>query len=111
MAYFESDKIKQIAALIGIAMLGGFLFITLSGFIPAILGAVIFYVICSPFMNFLVKKLKLKRGLAATIVIVLSFLVILVPLFSLTYLLINKISLMVAEIHGFYSKIENFTLL
>ena len=111
MAYFESDKIKQIAALSGIAVLGGFLFITLSGFIPAILGAVIFYVICSPFMNFLVKKLKLKRGLAATIVIVLSFLVILVPLFSLTYLLVNKISIMFAETHGFYAKIEDFTLL
>jgi predicted PurR-regulated permease PerM len=111
MAYFESDKVKQIVALSGIALLGGFLFITLSGFIPALLGSVIFYVICSPLMKFFIKKMKLKKWLAALLVIVLSFLVILVPLFSLTYILVNKLSIMFAETHGFYSKIEDFAIL
>ena len=59
-------------------------------------------------MNFLVKKVKLKKILAAIIVIILSFLVILIPLFSLTYLLINKISFMFSQTQGFYAKIESF---
>ena len=107
MAYFESHKLKQIVALAGITLLGGFLLITLSGFIPAFLGAVIFYVICSPFVLFLMNKIKLKRGLAVAITLILSFLVIIIPVFSLTYLLISKVSTMFSASHNFFSDIQN----
>lgn len=107
MGYFESNKLKQIVALSGIALIGGFLLVTLSGFIPAFLGSVIFYVICSPFVLFLMSKIKLKRGLAVAIVLLLSFLVIIIPVFGLTYLLISKISMMFSSSHNFYLEIQN----
>ncbi len=107
MSYFESHKLKQIVALAGIVLLGGFLLVTLSGFIPAFLGSVIFYVICSPFVLFLMNKIKLKRGLAVAITLILSFLVIIIPVFGLTYLLISKVSTMFSASHNFFAEIQN----
>lgn len=107
MSYFESNKLKQIVALAVIVLLGGFLLFTLSGFIPAFLGAVIFFIICSPPMLFLINKLKLKRGIAIAIVLLLSFLVIIIPVFSITYLLISKVSTMFSASHDFYGEIQN----
>ena len=107
MSYFESNKIQQIVALAGIVVLGVFLLVTLSGFIPAFLGAVVFYVICSPFVVFIMKKIKLKKGLSVAIVLILSFIVILIPVFSLTYLLISKVSMMFSSSHNFYAEIQN----
>jgi predicted PurR-regulated permease PerM len=107
MAYFESNKVKQIAALSGIAILGGFLVISLSGFIPAFLGAVIFYVICSPFVHFLINKIKLQKGLAVTVTLILSFLIILIPVFSLTYVLISKLSAMLTGSYDIYGELQN----
>jgi predicted PurR-regulated permease PerM len=92
MANFESGKIKQIIALSAIIILGAFLFFSLTGFISAFLGAVIFYIICSPLMHFLHVKRKIKKGLAAFIVILLSFLVIMIPIFVLGNLLIGKLT-------------------
>ncbi|MES2140121.1 MAG: AI-2E family transporter [Bacteroidota bacterium] len=107
MSYFESNKLKQIVALAIIVLLGGFLFVTVSDFIPAFLGAVIFFIICSSPMLFFINKLKLKRGMAVAIVLLLSFLVIIIPVFSVTYLLINKVSAMFSESHNFYVEIQN----
>lgn len=107
MAYFESNKIKQLAALSGIVILGIFLIFTLSGFIPAFLGAVIFYIMCSPFVHFFTKKTKMKRSLAIVIVLVLSFLVIIIPTFSLSYLLISKVSAMLSQSHNFILQLQN----
>ena len=107
MSYFESNKLKQIVALGAIVLLGGFLLYTLSGFIPAFLGAVIFFIICSPAMLFFINRLKLKRAIAIAIVLLLSFLVIIVPVFSITYLLISKVSMMFSASHDFYREIQN----
>jgi len=111
MSYFESNKLKQIVALAVIILLGGFLFVTVSGFIPAFLGAVIFFIICSRPVLFFMNKLRLNRGLAVAIVMVLSFLVIIIPVFSITYLLISKISTMFSESHNFYGEIQNLNSL
>ncbi len=110
MSYFESNKLKQIVALGAIILLGGFLFVTLNGFIPAFLGAVIFYVICAPAVLFIMKKFKFKRGLAVAIVMILSFLVIIIPVFSLTYLLLSKVSSMFSSSHNFYAEIQNLNI-
>lgn len=107
MAYFESNKIKQLAALSGIVVLGIFLLFTLSGFIPAFLGSVIFYIICSPVIHFMTEKIKIKRGLAVIIVLILSLLVIVIPAFSLSYLLISKVSSMLSQSHNLIADIQN----
>ncbi|MFY9309441.1 MAG: AI-2E family transporter [Bacteroidia bacterium] len=107
MSYFESNKIKQIVALSGIAVLVVFLLVSLSGFIPAFLGAVIFYVICSPLVHFLTTHWKLKKGLAVTITLILSLLIILIPVFSLTNVLVSKITLML-DSYDLYAEFQNF---
>lgn len=99
-------KVKQIVALAGILILGALLLIALSGFIPAFLGAVIFYVICSPFVHFLMEKGKLKKGFAVSLALILSFLVILIPVFGLTYSLIYKVSTILSSSHDLYSKLH-----
>ena len=107
MGYFESNKGKQIVALTGIILLGIFLLFALSGFISAFLGAVIFYVICDPFVHFLRRKLKFKKGLAVAFTLLLSFLVIVIPAFSLTYLLVDKLTMMFSGSHNFYDKVQS----
>lgn len=107
MSYFESHKIKQLSALTGIVILGIFLVFTLSGFIPAFLGSVIFYIICSPVVHFFTEKTKMKRNLAIVLVLVLSFLVIIIPTFGLSYLLISKVSAMLSESHNFILELQD----
>ncbi|MGQ0828858.1 MAG: AI-2E family transporter [Bacteroidota bacterium] len=92
MSYFESEKVKQTIALSILIILGAFLFFSLTDFIPAFLGAVIFYIICSPLMNFLHVNKKIKKGLAAAIVLISSFLIIMIPIFILGDMLISKLT-------------------
>ena len=92
MTYYQSERLKQIIALSGIIILGSFIILSLTSFIPAFLGAIIFYIICSPLMNYLHVKKNMKKGFSIFIVILLSFLVILVPVFGITNLLITKLT-------------------
>ncbi len=103
----RNERVKQIAALAGIVLLSGFLLFTLSGFIPAFLGAVIFYVICSPFVHFLMDRAKLKKGFAVSLTLILSFLIILIPVFGLTYSLIYKVSTMFSISNNLLAELQN----
>lgn len=107
MSYFESEKLKQIVALSGIVILGSFIVISLTGFIPAFLGAVIMYIICSPLMNYLHVSKKMNKGVSIFIVILLSFLVILVPIFSIANILISKISHLLSDNTEVFFRIHN----
>ena len=106
MAYFESEKVKQTIALSAIIILGAFLLFSLTGFIPAFLGAVIFYIICSPLMHFLQIKRQMKKGLAAFLVLLVSFLTIMVPIFILGDLLISKLSSILSGDTGIITQIQ-----
>lgn len=97
MPYYESEKLKQLIALTAIVLLGSFIFYSLSGFISAFLGSIILYIICSPLMRFLHVKKNMKKGLAATLIILVSFVVILVPIFSLTNMLIEKLTMILSD--------------
>ena len=92
MTYFHSQKLRQIIALSGIVILGSFIVFSLTSFISAFLGAIIFYIICNPLMNYLYIKKKMKKGWSILIVILLSFLVILVPVFEIINMLISKLT-------------------
>ena len=56
MTYIEPHRLKQIIALTAIVLLGGFLLFSLSGFISAFLGAIIFYIICAPLIRYFNEK-------------------------------------------------------
>lgn len=106
MSYFESEKVKQVIALGVILILGAFLFFSLTGFIPAFLGAVIFYIICAPLMDFLYVKRKIKKGLSAFLVILVSFLAIMVPVFILGDMLLSKLAVILSDNSAILSQIQ-----
>lgn len=75
----NSQHIRQISFYIILVFLAVFLFLELSSFLPALLGAITFYVLMRTRMQKLVHVRKWKPGLAATVLLLLSFLIVLVP--------------------------------
>jgi predicted PurR-regulated permease PerM len=106
MTYFSSNKAKQTAALAGIVVLILFLLVALYNFIPAFLGAIIFYIICSPVVHFLQNKFHFKKGLAVATVLILSLIVILIPVFAITNMLVSKLSGML-ESYDIYTEFQH----
>lgn len=84
-------KSRQFVVLLIIAVLFVFLIFSLRAFINAFLGALIFYVLFRKLMLRLIEKYKWKKWLAAALIIFISFLVIIVPLFGLVYVLIQRV--------------------
>jgi predicted PurR-regulated permease PerM len=66
-------------------------------FIDAFLGAVILYVLFRPLMIHLCEKRKWKRGLAAVLILFLSFICVLLPVFSISYLIVSRLSLFFSD--------------
>ena len=73
------------------------LFYTLRFFIDAFLGALIFYVLFRKFQRFLSEKKKWRIGLAAVLIILISFLVIVIPIIVVLDLIVPRISLFFSE--------------
>ena len=105
MSYFQSNKAKQITALAGIIVLVLFLLVALSNFIPAFLGSIIFYIICSPLVLLLQNKFRFRKGLAVGTVLILSLIVILIPAFAIANMLVSKLSGML-ETHDIYTEFQ-----
>ncbi len=73
-------RIKQLSFYFLLAFLGVFLFLQMAQFLPAFLGAITFYMLSQKSMTYLVEKKKWKKSLAATLILVISFLVVIVPI-------------------------------
>jgi predicted PurR-regulated permease PerM len=87
-----NDIIKQAIFLVLLFVLGTFLFFELIDFLPALLGAIIFYVLFRQFMQRLVERHHWRKGLAAVTIIFITFIIVLVPIFCLSYMLYSKVS-------------------
>lgn len=92
MSYLDNDRLKQIGFLLLILFLAILLFMELFVFFPGFLGAVTMYVICRKWMFKLVEERKWKKNLAAALLMVASFLIILLPIGMLVNLLTAKIA-------------------
>ena len=92
MSYLDNDRLKQIGFLLLILFLGILLFLKMFTFFPGFLGAVTLYVICRKWMFKLIEQRKWKKSLAATLLMVLSFLVILLPIGLLVNMLAAKVA-------------------
>jgi predicted PurR-regulated permease PerM len=90
--YIESDRIKQIAYLALLVGLGWMIFTQITVYVPAFLGAVTFYVMMRGSMDKLVYKRKWKRGAAAAVLMFISFLIVMVPIWVLISMVGNKIT-------------------
>jgi predicted PurR-regulated permease PerM len=92
MSYLDNDRIKQIGFLIFIVFLTVLLFLETYTYFPGFLGAVTFYVMSRKYMFRLTEQRKWKKSLAATVIMIISFLVILLPVGMLVNLLMSKVS-------------------
>jgi predicted PurR-regulated permease PerM len=90
MALYSTGQRKQI--ILGcIAALGILLLYASKGIFTALLAAILLYTLFKPLFLYLVNKAKFKRALSAVIVILLSFLIIILPLFALSWLIVSRI--------------------
>ncbi|MEJ7737803.1 MAG: AI-2E family transporter [Chitinophagaceae bacterium] len=90
--YIDAGKLRQISFIIILLLLGYLLFIELKNFVPAFLGALTFYVVMRKSMFRMVYVRKIKPGLAATILMVTSFIVIMVPIWMTVNMMSPRIS-------------------
>ena len=82
---------RKIILLAIIAFLGIFIVYALKDFFTSFIGAVIIYTLFKPLYLYLTVKKKWNRKGTAALVIVISFFILLLPLFSLTWMLVGKI--------------------
>ena len=88
----HQNRIRQVFFLAIIALLGILLFLELYSFIPALLGAITFYVLLHKWMFYLTEKRKWRKGLAAFLLILLSIIIILFPFGLLVDMLSSKLN-------------------
>src|SRR3954463_11402594 len=88
----DSNLLRQIFFIAVIVFLGIVLFRQLWFFASAFLGAVTFYVIMRKRMFYLTENRKWKNSMAAAVLMLLSFFVILVPIGVLGNILYAKVS-------------------
>lgn len=81
-------------ALLGILLYGAW------PYLNALLGAFILFIIFLPLYRWLNIKLKIKAGLAATLIILLSIVLILIPLSFLASVLVKEVQLVLADINA-----------
>lgn len=108
MAYFDSDKVRQSLFIVIIALLGILLFRELQQFIPALLGAITLYVLMRNHQRRLVNSGKWKPGLAALLLMMLSFVVILFPILLVINLLSSKVNYAIAHSGEVVQQIKAF---
>ncbi len=78
--------------LAGIVILGCFLLYALSGLFSSILGAIVLFTIFRPVYLHLVEKKQWNKSLVALLIILTSLIVIVIPLMSLSIMVVNKIA-------------------
>lgn len=88
MTQIPNNAIRQVMLLVFVLVLGWILFSQLQTFLPAFLGAYTLYVMMRKYMFMLESRYKWRRAWAASILMFLSFLIILLPI----YILINMMS-------------------
>ncbi len=79
MGQINNQHIRQISFYTLLVFLGIFLFLQVSSFLPALLGAITFYILLRSPMHKMVYQKKWKKSYAAALLLLLSFLMVLVP--------------------------------
>lgn len=108
MKQISNNAIRQILILATIVTLGIVLFNQLRAFIPAFLGAYTLYVLTRKYMFILVGKKKWNKNLAAALLMLLSFLIILVPCFLVVNMLSSKITFALQHSTEVLDSLEQF---
>ncbi len=107
----SDTKIKQVLFLALILLLGILIFLNLMMFVPAVLGAVTLYVISRKYNLYLQEQRNWKPWLAATVIILATLLVLILPIYLIVDLLVSKLgnaSAYLAKFNLFLDKIHDF---
>jgi predicted PurR-regulated permease PerM len=113
MSKINNQHIRQLSFYVLLVFLGIFLFLQVNSFLPALLGAITFYILLRSPMHKLVDQKKWKKSYAASLLLFLSFLIALVPVgiflnmltVKLNYV-INNSNQVLATIHKLISTQE-----
>ena len=85
------NRIRQVTFYVFLLFMFVFLFMQMNAFFPAFLGAITFYMLLRKYMDNLVFKRKWKKSLAAALLLILSFLVVLLPVYVMISILSSRI--------------------
>jgi len=106
----DQNRVRQIFFIIILLFLGILLFMELYSFLPALLGATTLYILMRRWMNYLTDKRKWGKGWAASLLMLLSFIIILLPVGLLIDMLSSKVSYAIqhsAELMAALKKLVN----
>lgn len=87
----SSVKIKQVFLLAIILILAGLICFNLALFIPSVLGAITIYVLCRKYNFFLQEEKKWKSWASALVLMLASLVVLILPIYFIGDLLIEKL--------------------
>lgn len=88
----SQNRLRQVFFIALILLLGILLFMELSSFLPALLGAITLYILLHNWMFFLTEQKKWRKGWTAVLLMLFSFIVILLPVGLLANMLSSKVS-------------------
>ncbi len=107
MNTFNPEKVRQFFFLAILVLMGSLLFTRLQGFLPSFLGAVTFYVLMRKYMKLLLLR-KWKTWAAALILMLLSFLIIMLPVFFIVNTISSRIGYAISHVQEFTSSLLVF---
>jgi predicted PurR-regulated permease PerM len=108
MNYISNNIVRQVLLLLFILLLAVVLFDQLESFIPAVLGSYTLFVLLKKWMYILTGRYKWKKALAAALLMILSFVVILLPFVMLINLLYSKINFAVQHSSAVLNTLEQY---
>lgn len=108
MNQIPNNFIRQVLLLIFILFLGVILFTELQTFIPAFLGSYTLYVLMRKYMFALETKYKWKRSWSAMLLMFLSFLIILLPIYILVNMMSTKVGFAIQHSNDVLISIKHF---
>ena len=108
MSAISNNAIRQILLLIVILLLGLVLFFQLESFIPALLGSYTMFVLLKKWMYILTGRYKWKKSLAAALLMLLSFIIILLPIALLVNMMSSKVNFALQHTSSVLNAIEQY---
>lgn len=108
MTQIPNNTIRQVLLLLFILALGWVLFTQLKTFLPAFLGSYTLYVMMRKYQFALESRHKWRKSWAALLLIVLSFIIILLPIYILINMLSAKISFAIQHSNEVLMSIREF---
>ncbi len=106
--YIDNQRLKQLSFFGLLVFLFVFLFLQMTAFLPAFLGAITFYILSRKSMRYLVERRKWKKSLAAGLILLISFLVVLVPVGLTINILSGRISTAIAHSNQIVNSVTAF---